>query len=663
MRHIIRLIGIVALLLPGLTGTAAAEPKSLDLTILATSDVHGHALDWDYFAGVPGDIPEDVAGLSLLGTVVREVRDREGPESVIVVDNGDAIQGTPFADMYGVGAPEVADLPAHPMAIAFNTLGYDALVTGNHEFDFGLDLLERYRDQLDGALLSSNVVSTTTGNPVLDPYVIINRVIDGEDVRIGVLGLATPAMNTYQVSEMPDLEIQQVVSAARHWVPIVKAQSDVVVVLAHSGSGTVPDAQLDAAAPVEDAVSNLARLVPGIDVIVQGHTHRDDPERIYTNVDGGQVLVTQPYYWARSLSEVSLSLVPDGDGWRVDWAGANTPRVTAHYAHDVSEPDAALVAAVMPAHEAALAFVARIYEPVAPSTQLMRNRTSRFEDTAILDYVNQVQTDYLRTHLAGSEWEDLPVLAATSPFTRTGVFPQGMVSTAHILGIYPYYNTLDAVVITGAQLRDYLEVSAKYFVQVEPGAAFDPETGTNANGIGDFGYDVISGVNYFIDISQDEGQRITGLAHPDGTPVGDDDEFVLAVNDFRHTGAGGYPHVADALTIHEGDMDVRDLLAAWGRERGVIDPDDFFVQNWALITEPLTVVDPTPTPEPTQTTPAPGQSQGPSQPPGPDRPKPPSTGGVQQGQNFLPAGSVAVAGLAAVVLVVGLGRRRGGLRQ
>lgn len=602
---------------------AIADDTGLDLTILATTDVHGHALDWDYFAEAPADIPEDVAGLSLLGTVINQIRERAGHESVIVVDDGDAIQGTPLTEMYGKGAPEAAGLAEHPMATAFNLLGYDALVTGNHEFDYGLDLLNRYRDQLDGTLLAANVVEKVSGDPVLPPYTVITRTIAGHTVRVGILGLATPAMNTYQADQMPGLEITDIVTAGEKWVPIVAQQSDVVVVLAHSGQGTVPDAEYWQKSPVEDAVSNLARMVPGIDVIVQGHTHRDAPRQVYTNSAGGQVLVTQPYYWARSLSEVSLHLIGDGDGWRVDWSEANAPRVTPHYAHQVDEPDAALVAALAPAHEAALAYVKRIYEPVAPSTELIRSRTSRYEDTPILDFVNRAQTDAVQDALVGTEWADLPVLSATSPFSRTAAFPMGMVTTGHILGLYPYYNTLDAVVLTGAELKDYLEQSARFFVQVPQGGEFDPATGTNANGMGDYTYDVISGVRYQIDISKDPGNRIQGLEHLDGTPITAGEEFVLALNNFRHTGAGGYPHVADAPVVYRGDTDVRDILADWARARGVIDPADFFNLNWSLRTEPLPEVTPSATPTPTPT-----PSPKPTGPTNPGRPGLPSTGAI-----------------------------------
>lgn len=630
----------------------AQTEEGPELTLLATSDIHGRVMNWDYYAEAPGDIPEDVLGMSLLASVVADVREERGEESVVLVDNGDAIQGTPLTELYGAAEPVTETGLEHPMATAFNEMGYDALVVGNHEYDYGQDLLAAYEEDLTAPLLGANVVEVDTGEPYHEPYTLIERTVDGQDVTVGVLGMTTPGLHTYVVENLEGLEITDMVEAAEEWVPRVReAGADVVVLLAHSGEGTVPDDAYDPADLNEDVVGNIARMVPGIDVIVQGHTHRDMPQRVYTAPDGGQVLVTQPYYWARSLSEVTLTLEPEGDGWAVDWSDGNVPVARAHYAHEVSAPEPGFVAALQPAHEAAMEYVATVHEPVAPSTTLLRSRTSRYEDTPILDFVTQVEEDVVRAALAGTDAADLPVLAQASPLTRTAVFPEGMVTTGHIANLYLYPNTLDAVELTGAQVRDYLEHSARYFVQVEPGAEFDPATGTNAEGIGDYNYDVLSGVDYVIDVSRPAGERIVLLEHPDGTPVADDDRFVLALNDFRRTGAGGYPYVAAAPVLYEGETDIRDLLSEWARERGVIDPADFFVENWRLATEPLPTPTTPPPAEPTPT-PTPAPTEPPTTAPATEAPTTPVRGGQ------LPATGASVVPIAVgavVVLVLGAG--------
>jgi 2',3'-cyclic-nucleotide 2'-phosphodiesterase/3'-nucleotidase len=642
-------LGLAALAAPA----PAAVPENPELTLLATSDVHGRALNWDYFAGAPYEAQEDVLGLSLLASVVEQVRAEEGEESVVLLDNGDAIQGTALTELYGLAEPVNETGLEHPMATAFNLLGYDAQVVGNHEYDYGLDLLAAYEEDLDAPLLGANVVDVATGEPYHQPYTLLERTVDGHEVTVGVLGLLTPALRSFVVDEIEGrIEIDDIVEAAQEWVPRVRAEgADVVVVLAHSGEGTVPDAGYDPTAAHEDVAANLARLVPGIDVVIAGHTHQDVPSRVYQGADGGQVLLTQPYYWARSVNEVSLELVPDGDGWAVDWSEGNAPTVEPHYGYEVEAPDPGLVAALTPAHEAAIEYVASAYEPVAPSTQLLRASTSRYEDTPILDFVSHVEAEVVRRALVGTEYEGVPVLGQASPLSRTAVFPQGMVTTGHIAGLYLYPNTLTAVELTGAQLRDYLENAARYYAQVDQGAEFDPRTGTNADGIGDFNYDVLSGVDYVIDVSQPAGSRIAALTHLDGTPVADDDVVVLALNNFRQTGAGGYPHVADAPVVYTGETDIRDLLAGWARERGVIDPVDFADVNWRLVTAPLPEPTATPTAEPSAApTTAPAT-------PAPMTPAAPTTapGGGQLPATGAPSELGALVGLGVLLALGGAG--------
>ncbi|MFT3944382.1 MAG: 5'-nucleotidase C-terminal domain-containing protein [Ancrocorticia sp.] len=574
---------------------APNDPDSLELTVLATTDVHGNALNWDYFAETSADNDADTLGLGLLSTVVDDIRIQRGPQSVLLVDNGDAIQGTALTELYGKAEPVSQTGLEHPMATAFNYMGYDAHVVGNHEYDYGLDLLAAFEDDLNAPLLGANVVDAETGEPIHQPYTLIDRTIDGHQITIGVLGLVTPALSTFNKAALDGLAITDMVTAAETWVPQVRgAGADVVVLLAHSGAGNIPDAEYDPADLNQDVVSNIARMVSGIDVIIQGHTHQDQPQQVFTAPDGGQVIVTQPYYWARSLSRVDLTLVQREGEWDVDWTAGNEPTAKAIYAHEVPAEDPGLVEALAAPHEAAKAYIHSAFEAVAPSTELLRSRTSGYEDTAIMDFINHVQQETVRDALKASKFADLPVISAAASLTRTGVFPKGMVTTGHIGNLYLYPNTLKAVEISGSQLRDYLEHAARYYAHVDSGAEFDGAAITNAGGTPDYLYDMLAGVNYVIDVSRPLGERITKLQYPDGKLIGDDDRFILAVNDFRQTGAGGYPHVADAPVVYSGDADIRALLAGWARERGVINPADFFVRNWELVS--ATSVDPSPSP-------------------------------------------------------------------
>ena len=645
-----------ALLLAAAAAPAAGqpvEPDRLELTLLATTDVHGHVYDWDYFRNAPFPT-DDSLGLTRVATAVEQIRAEKGEDSVLLLDNGDAIQGTPLTYYYGMGEGRdevIDDEVTHPMATAFNQLDYDVQVVGNHEYNYGLDLLEAYDADLDAPLLGANVIDVATGEPYHQPYELVEREIDGETVTVGVLGLVTPGVRIWDKQHVEGvLEFQDMVTAAERWVPEVDAQADVVVVIAHTGLGNVENDAYDPTALHEDVTNNIAHFVPGIDVIVAGHTHEDRPQEILTNVEGDPVLMTQPDYWARSLTETTLGLVPDGeDGWQVDWSEEGAPTAVAHRGTDYAE-DEELRAALADEHAETVEYV---NTPVADSVTELLAETSRYEDTPIIDFINHVQQTTLEAALSEEESAGRTVISQASPFSRDAVFPEGEVTIADIAGLYIYENTLTGVVLTGAELRDYLEFSARYFNQVEEGAEFDPETGTNAvypdrpSGVPDYNYDVISGLEYVIDISQPVGERIAVLTYPDGTPVEDDDEFVMAVNNYRQSGGGAYPHVADAELVYDERLEIRQLLIEWAQERGVIDPADFFVENWWLVTEPL--------PEPEPTTPGEEPSEEPSTaepspttpPPSPGATTPPPASGLGR----LPSTGAPVIALVGLALL------------
>lgn len=580
---------------------AAAPGDAVELTLLATTDVHGHVRDWNYFTNAPFPATDSL-GLARASTAIQQIREAKGADSVVVVDNGDAIQGTALTYYYGYGPARQQVLDGttpHPMATAFNTVGYDAGTVGNHEYNYDLDLLDAYERDVDMPVLGANVIDVATGESYHEPYELIERTIDGQDVTIGVIGLVTPGVRVWDEQYVDGvLEFQDMVTAAEQWVPVVEDLADVVVVLAHTGQGTVPDEGYDPAALHEDVAGNIARQVPGIDVLVAGHSHRDLPETVVTNVDGEQTLITQPNYWARGITETTLTLLPDAEGgFDVDWAGT-APTVTPHYGKDGYAEDPAVVAAIEEQHAQTVTYV---NTPVATSTQALPAERSRYEDTAIIDFINHVQQTTVEAALEGTEHADKRVISQASPFSRTALFPEGEVTIRDIAGLYIYENTLRAVELTGAQVREYLEHSARYYVQTERGATFDPETGTNAvyggdRAIPDYAYDVLSGVTYTIDVSEPVGSRIKALAYPDGAPVGDADTLVMAVNNYRQTGGSGYPHVADAPVVYDGLLEIRQLLIDWAGERGVIDPADFFVPSWALTTA---YEEPVATPEPT----------------------------------------------------------------
>lgn len=571
---------LVALGLAVSATPAPAAPKPVTLTVLATTDTHGNVFNWDYFRNQPySDRAGHAIGLARAGSIINDIRAQRGADSVVVVDNGDTLQGTPLDYYFAKVAPFTSG-GTHPMAAAFNAIGYDATNIGNHEFNYGTDLLAAYEAQLDAPVLGANVVDAQTGEPVHTPYTLVKKHVRGsKPITVGILGLTTPGSMIWDKANLEGkVEINDMVEAAQQWVPRVRAAgADVVVVLSHAGIG---QSSYDVAGlGAENPTDRIAAQVPGIDAIVMGHTHQDNPQRFITNeTTGKQVLVTQPRYWASSVSDMTFDLALVKGQWTVRAAAA-----VAHYSKDAAD-DAAVVDAVTPMHEATVSYV---NQTVATSTQELSAATSRWQDTAILDYIQMVQTQTVAKGLAGTEYADLPVLSIAAPFSRTAVFPAGDVTVRDIAGLYIYDNTLQAVVMDAAQVKAYLEYSAKYFGQVPAGGTFDPETMTSVVHDGlqvwDYNYDIIAGMNYQIDLAQPVGSRIVNMTHDDGTPVTADEKFVVAVNNYRRSGGGNFPHISTAPVVYDQNLEIRQLLIDWASANGTIDPADFHVKNWELV--------------------------------------------------------------------------------
>ncbi|MFT0847454.1 5'-nucleotidase C-terminal domain-containing protein [Actinomycetaceae bacterium L2_0104] len=575
-----------------------------DLTVLGTTDVHGNVYNWDYFADAAPAAEDDQRGLARVATVVEQVRAEKEEGSVLVVDNGDFIQGTPLTYLAAEQSGQLVSTE-HPMAVALNELDYDAQNLGNHEFNYGLDLLSEYQDQIDAPLLGANVETLPGTDLTFEPYVLVDKVVGGQTVKVGILGLVTPGVRIWDKANVEGkLEFHDLVLTAQEYVPQMKAEgADVVVALVHSGQDAEGVAW-DPAKLQENVATSVSTLVDDIDLVVAGHSHVDIPSQVFHAPDGDPVLFTQPYFWARSTSQVSLPIAEDGNGgYMVNWPETDAQieaLAVPEYSKDVADSSAFTGHATLWGdHEATVEYVNSV---IATNEVEMKTETSRYEDTPILDIIGYVMEESVRDAMVGTEYEGLPVIAQTSPFSRTSVFPQGDLRVRDVAGLYIYDNTLAAQLITGAQLKTYLEWSARYFVQVTDDNPWNPETHTGAlyegetRGVRDYNFDAMTGpISYQLDIRNPVGERVVNLQHEDGTPIADDDEFVLAVNNYRQNGGGGYP-VQDFVTIWDEQLEIRQLIIDYATEVETLNPENFHQLNWTLVVE-----DAAPSPSPTDT--------------------------------------------------------------
>ncbi|GAA2520863.1 MULTISPECIES: bifunctional metallophosphatase/5'-nucleotidase [Streptomyces] len=558
-------------------GRGRKPVKRHALTVMGTTDLHGHVFNWDYFKDAEhSDAAGNAQGLARVSTLVNQVREEKGRENTLLLDAGDTIQGTPLTYYYAKVDPITAEGgPVHPMAQAMNAIGYDAVALGNHEFNYGIETLRKFEEQCDFPLLGANALDAKTLKPAFPPYFVKTfRVKGAPPVKVAVLGLTNPGIAIWDKAYVqgkltfPGLEEQ-----AAAWVPKLRSMgADVVVVSAHSGSSGT-SSYGDQLPYVENAAANVARQVPGIDAILVGHAHQEIEElRVTNDATGKDVVLSEPLCYAERLTLFDFELVFERGRWRVESVKASLRDAA------TVEDDPAITELLSDEHAEVVAYVNQV---VGTATQTLTTVEARYKDAPIIDLIAKVQEDVVKAALAGTEYASLPVLSQASPFSRTSEIPAGEVTIRDLSSLYVYDNTLVAKVMTGAQVRAYLEYSAEYFVRTAAGAPVDVAKLTNANGRPDYNYDYVSGLGYEIDIARPAGSRIRNLTFG-GAPLDDAQRFVFAVNNYRANGGGAFPHVASAKEVWSESTEIRTRIAEWVTAKGVLDPEDFASVDWRL---------------------------------------------------------------------------------
>jgi 2',3'-cyclic-nucleotide 2'-phosphodiesterase/3'-nucleotidase len=586
--------GASALAAAGFTAVPAyaggqGPDRTVRLTVMGTTDLHGNVFNWDYFKNAEyDDTAHNDIGLAKISTLVTAVRDRIAADrhapSPLLLDAGDTIQGTPLSYYFAKIEP-ITGGHIHPMAAAMNRIGYDAAALGNHEFNYGIEILRKFQRQLRFPLLGANAQDWTTGLPAFPPYVLKRVHVPGEKpITVGILGLTNPGIAIWDKANVENkLKFGGIVELAKIWVPRVrKAGADIVIASVHSGMD-LSSSYGDALPYPENTSVLLAETVPGIDAVLVGHAHLEIPERLVTNkTSGEQVVLTEPLKWGMRLSLIDLDLQKVRGQWKV--VGRHSQVLNAN----TVDADPQVVGLLQKDHDKVVEYV---NSKIGTCTEAMSAATAPWEDTAALDFVNFIQSDAVSKALVGTPQASLPVLAIAAPFNRAAAIPAGDVSIRDVAGLYIFDNTLLAVTMTGAQLKDYLEFSAQYYKQVTGTGPFPSDQITNAptptapNGTPDYNYDVLGGLTkpltYKIDIAKAVGSRITNLAY-DGVAVAADQEFVVAVNNYRQSGGGNFPHVSTAPVVYNRQVEIRQLMIDYVTATSSVDPNTFHTTDWSL---------------------------------------------------------------------------------
>jgi 2',3'-cyclic-nucleotide 2'-phosphodiesterase/3'-nucleotidase len=526
-------------ILPLLLALAIPPADTVRIVLVATTDIHGYITDWDYLQNSPWP-----GGLTRAVTVVDSLRQKY-PGQVVVVDGGDALQGSAFAAYFG---RELRRDP-HPVIEAMNLMGYDAATPGDHDLDFGVEAFQRALTAAAFPWVSGNLHVLPADTLVLAPYVVVNR----NGVRVAIAGFTTPAVMIGNGDKLQGrLRAERIEPLIDGVLREMRKDADVTVVLAHSGlDGAASAASYDTAGVGgENIAARLAGRTLKPDIVVVGHSHRELTDTVISGVH-----FVQPRPEGRSLAVVHIALLPMGGALEV--ARIRAERIPLE---DV-RPSERVQRRLTDPHRAVLGWIST---KLGETERRMPLAAARVEDVPLMRLLNEVQRSAARADLSAA-----PVLD-----TRAG-FDEGEITVGELFRVYPVEHTLRAIRVSGAQLRAYLEQCARYFYADSTGLVATNRYVPPAN------YDVLAGAQYTIDLSRPMGSRVTRL-EVRGRPVAATDSFTLALSSARQLGLGGFTMLAGAPVVYDKGEYVRDLLTAEIRRRHTLLRTDFNGSDWSL---------------------------------------------------------------------------------
>ena len=557
----------IFLLLSGLSLSQYTMAQTVTIKVIQTSDVHGSFFPYDFI-----NRKDKRGSLARVSTYVKQARKTYG-KNVILLDNGDILQGQPTCYYCNFIKPEMPNLAAS----VINYMGYDAQTMGNHDVETGHAVYDKWISEVKCTMLGANIIDIKTGKPYVKPYAVICR--DG--IKVVVLGMLTPAIpNWLKESLWSGLRFDNIVTSVQYWVDYIRKNErpDVLIGLFHSGrEGGIHTPEYD-----EDASFTVAREVPGFDIILFGHDHTRYSGSI-KNKDGKDILCLNPSCDALMVSDATINITKK-NGKVVHKA------ITGDVISITKEPiDEDFIRHFQTDIDSVKAFVNR---RIGRFENTIYTRDCYFGSAAFTDFIHDLQLKITDADVSFN-----------APLSFDISIKKGDVHVSDMFNLYKYENQIYVLRMTGREIRKHLEMSYDlwcntmkspddHIMQLSEWTKEDRQRLGFKNLA--FNFDSAAGINYEVDVTKPDGEKVRILSMSDGTPFEENKWYHVAMNSYRGNGGGelltkgaGIPREElKNRIVFESEKDQRYYLMQEIEKAGVMNPQAH--NNWRFVPEKWT---------------------------------------------------------------------------
>jgi 2',3'-cyclic-nucleotide 2'-phosphodiesterase/3'-nucleotidase len=549
---------------------SCASEQNVEIMVMHTSDIHGTFFPYDFINNKPMD-----RSLSHVYGIIQQ--ERKLNKNLILLDNGDILQGQPAAYYYNF----IDTDSVHLAARIINFMKYDAASPGNHDIETGHDVYDKVFAEYNCPVLAANAVRTSDGKPYFEPYTIIRR----NGVKIAVLGLITPGIPKWLPHSIWEgIEFRDMVETAEYWIKEIRNKENphLIFGLFHSGYDYNREGENADTYNNENASVLVAQKVPGFDAIFIGHDHDKFCGKV-CNAAGDSVLIVDTQNEGKLVSKVQINIKIKGNKTIEKKINGNLIE-TKNF-----EPDSSFIAEFKPDFDAVKQFVSR---RIGKFTKSISTRNSFFGASEFIDLIHRIQLDITQADIS-----------FTAPLSFDAEISEGDICVSDMFKLYRYENLLYTMHLTGKEIKDFLEYSYSLWTNRMQTSADDillfRKTGNNRNGLLEnpyYNFDAAAGIIYTVDVTKPSGEKINIKSMYNGDKFDFDKTYKVAINSYRGNGGGG--HLTEGAKISKDELnkriisstskDLRYFLMQWIERQGQIEPALLHgYDEWKFIPETL----------------------------------------------------------------------------